>query len=728
MNQRTGSKYYLPVIIGLLFFVVGTFVAHGQLSIPGHPYPLEYKGSPNLKVYDITVTEEQKTKARTADEQSLLKPAKSGLLVDVLFSPGNSGLWDTLPDGMTIWRAAFHIEGASMINLVFSPYQLNKGVRVFLFDRKQQMVLGAFTDLNNKQFNKLATAYIPDDTIIVEIQVPRYQGSLGLIGISGIGCDFLNTKNTTSFQHGWFGESGACNADIKCINDSLVQVQKNAVVRIVFNGSERCTGTLLNNTLQDGINYLLTAEHCINKEAAANTAVFYFDYESPYCDGPDGNIHKSLSGSTIRATGDKLDFTLLELLEPVPFTYQAYYAGWDYSGYQPASGFVIHHPLGDVKKFSREDHPLKVANFGQGYADYTHWRVSHWEKGTTEKGSSGAAFFDEYGRIVGTLSGGAADCISPEEDYFQMFSHSWNDYPDQEKQLACWLDPLNLDKGYLEGFDPFADFRSTGDTLTNILHGELLTLETGTLAWGSYSGHNSGLVTGFAEKFSVSDNIKMPGLLLHVAKNYVTSLSSVINIKVWSGTGTPDEVLIETSVPLAYLAEDTLNFVEFDSILSVSGEFFAGYELEYNTPQDTFATYMAGNRLAEPVNSAFIYDGSQWQSLVDYTGGVVNSSFAIMPVVFDSIPGSDAVSEFDDPVIAFPNPADSQMWLEFHERTTLPMQVTMFNLQGQLVLERNYGPYQRIILLRLLNISSGIYLLRVKEGSLTHNLKVAIIK
>jgi lysyl endopeptidase len=728
MNNQSGNKYFQPLIIVLLMICLDTFAVHGQLSRPGRPYPLEYKGSPKLKVYDIIVTEEQKTKALKVDEQSLLKPAQSGLLVDVQYSPENSGTWDTLPDGTAIWRAAFNVKGASMINLVFSPYQLNKGARIFLFDRKQKMVLGAFTDLNNKPFKILATAHIPGDVIIVEIQVPQYRQSLGLFSISGIGCDFSNSKNTTSFKDGWFGESGACNTDIKCINDSLVRLLKNAVVRIVFNGTERCTGTLVNNTQQDGINYVLTAEHCISKETEANTAVYYFDYESPYCDGPDGSIHKSLSGSTIRATGDKLDFTLLELLEPVPFTYQPYYAGWDYSGYQPASGFIIHHPLGDVKKFSKEDHPLSIANFGQGYNNYTHWLVSHWEKGTTEKGSSGGAFFDAYGRIVGTLSGGLANCVSPDMDYFQMFSHSWDDYPAREKKLASWLDPLNQDKGYLEGFDPFADFRLTGDTLSNILPGELLTLEAGTLAWGSYSGHNSGLVTGFAEKFSISGNKKMPGLLLYVAKNYVTSLSSTINVKVWSGAGTPDKVLIEMSVPLADLVNDTLNFIEFDSIISVSGIFFAGYELEYNAPQDTFATYMVANRLSEPVNSAFVYDGSHWQSLVNYTGGQINSSFAIMPVIFDSIPESTIVPKFDDPVIAFPSPAGSHIWLEFHEMTALPLQVTMFNLQGQLVLERNYGPYQRSVLLQIQNIPDGIYIIKVSEGNQVHNLKVAIIK
>jgi hypothetical protein len=730
MNNQPGNKYCLSLFIGLLVFCINTFIVHGQLSRPGHPYPLEYKGSPDLKVYDLAITEEQKTEALFIDEQSMLKPAKSGLLIDVFYTPESAGTWDTLSDGLKIWRAAFHAGGASMMNLVFSPYQLKKGVRVFLFDRKQENVLGAFTDLNNKSINMLATANIPGDVLVVEIQVPGYLASSGSIAISGVGCDFSSAGNTKSLKDGWFGISGDCNIDINCINDSLVQVLKKSVVRIVYSGGERCTGTLVNNTRQDGINYLLTAEHCINKEAVANGAVFYFDYESPWCDGPDGSTHKSLSGSTIRATGDKLDFTLLELLEPVPFTYQPYYAGWDYSGYPPASGFTIHHPQGDVKKISEEDYTLIVSSFvGYGYDSDSHWLVSHWEQGTTEDGSSGSAFFDQYGRIAGTLTGGLANCNSSVKDYFQMFSHSWKDYPSPENQLAYWLDPFDQQNGYLEGFDPYKHFRSTGDTLSNIGKGELLTTETGTLAWGSYSGHNSEHLTGFAERYSISSNKNMPGLLLHVAKNNIAGpIASNITIKVWKGTTTPNEVLFEKTLSLAELAADALNFIEFDSVISVEGVFFAGYELEYNVPQDTFSTSMAENRLTEPFNTAYVYDGSNWQSLVNYTGGAVNSSFAVLPVVFDSIPQNLNIPKFTEDLIAYPNPASSQIWIEFREMSKLPIGVAIYNLQGQMVFEQSFGPYQRIIRLEQLNMSSGLYLIRVEDGNTVYNLKVVIIK
>src|SRR5512145_1180844 len=183
MIHHSGRLSLQAVKLSGLFLYLSSLSVFGQLSKPGHPYPVEYNGSPELIVYEILVAETYKTKALATDSQSMLKPAKSGFLVDVDFSTENSGTWDTIPDGTKIWRAAFHVEGASMMNVVFSPYQLNQGVKVFLFDSQQKSILGAFTYLNNKQFNVLATAHIPGDILIVEIQVPVYMPSLGTLSI-----------------------------------------------------------------------------------------------------------------------------------------------------------------------------------------------------------------------------------------------------------------------------------------------------------------------------------------------------------------------------------------------------------------------------------------------------------------------------------------------------------------------------------------------------------------
>lgn len=722
-------KYCLQLLICYILIIsIKHTDVHAQISGPGRPFPCSYMGSPRIPVYELEVTEAQRLSRQYGESGNMLKPAISGAFIQVDYSPEKTGIWDTLSNGTKLWRIGFYIKNAAFINLVFKPYKVNKGVKIFLYDQRQKVVLGSFTDMNNKPANILATAGIPDDTLFVEMQVPAYLDSFGFFAVANLGCDFEESASISYLKDGWFGKSGSCNMDINCVSNSLQQRLKRSIVRLIYDGTSRCTGTLVNNTQKDGKYYILTAEHCINDETTANNALFYFGYESPYCDGPDGNSGKSISGATMLATGSTLDFTLLELLEPVPIYYQAYYAGWDNTANAPASGFIIHHPMGDVKKISMENHPLVTGSYGSSYQDNTHWRVRHWETGTTEGGSSGAPFFNPFGRIVGTLTGGMATCTLPFNDFFQMFSHSWDDLTQPAQQLAYWLDPAGSQTEYIDGFDPYEEFWKSGDTLSNILEEDLILQESGNLSWGSYSGHNSDFLSQFAERFMTDSDKKMLGMLVNVADNYVASASASITFRVWSGNNLPDRIIYEKNLLLADLSADDRCFIEFDSLISVRDTFYAGYELNYDLPQDTFSTFMAANRIIDPHNSAYVFDGLQWKSLDDYTGGLLHSSFAVMPVVFDSIPANGQYNDTTDMVIAYPNPATTYISIEMTETATSDIQVSLFNLQGQLVYEGEFNGNLQVIRLEHLDLNNGIYIIRVKQGDIISNLKIAIIR
>jgi lysyl endopeptidase len=707
--------------VSLAFFLNNDALA--QLSRPGRPFPSGYPVSSVIPVYFVD-SEIPTEKALTDPDSLLLKPATSGLYIPIEYHPHSSGAWDTASDGTKIWRIGFTHKDAVLMNIIFSPYRLKEGVRLYLFDPAQENVIGALSDLNNKPFGQLATANIPGNTIIIEMHIPAYLDEYGELGIAGLGCDF--TGKAPEFKKDeWFGISGPCNIDISCENDHLISRLKNSVVRIVFNGHERCTGTLVNTSDNNGVYYVLTAGHCFKEEDEANSAVFYFQYESPYCNGPDGNTAQSLSGATIRARSDKIDFALLELLEPVPFTYHPYYAGWDYTDAAPGSGITIHHPLGDVKKIAFEEHPLTISSFGSLYNDNTHWLVSHWESGTTEAGSSGAPIFDESGKIKGTLTGGLAKCDNPVKDYFQMFSHSWKDFFRPEEQLAIWLDPLKSSNGSLEGNDPFEEFWLTGDTLSNISENEELSVESGGLEWGSYSGHNSLHTKAFAERFETSSKI-ISGINLFVKDNYISRTQRYLNLIIWSGSTVPEEIIYRKSVPLDNLIPHENNFIEFDTIVSPGPIFFAGFELFYPATQDTFSVYMAENRGIDGENTAYVSEGLQWSALNDYSGGTVNSSFAIFPVVYGSIPA--VPGEQENYVSVYPNPVLDQVRLIFRQMDEEPVKITVFNIQGQIIIDQEYGPFQHIIPLDLKRFSPGLYIIRVKQGDRLNNLKVSIVK
>ncbi len=727
MNIHSGTPFKLIQQVVLAGFLFCFSALHGQLSRPGNPFPLNYPGLKNPSLYEFTVSEQEKKQSQGIAEDPRLKPARSGMMIETDFDPGNSGTWDTLPDGMRVWRIAFRVREARLLNLVLKPYHVEPGVKIFLYDSLQQNILGAFTDLNNKSIQVLATGYIPGDLLIFELQMPSYVQKDSKLTIAGISCDFAEKSGNKQLKDGWFRFSGECNIDINCNTDSSLQVVKNAVVRIVFLGDERCTGTLLNNTLRDGRNYVLTASHCINTENIANTALFYFTYESPYCNGPDGSNAHSVSGATIRATSENMDFTLLELLDVLPVNFHPYYAGWDNTATVPSSSYTIHHPQGDVKKVSFETDPLTITSFGKDFDRNKHWLVRDWESGTTEAGSSGAGIFDSRNLLRGSLTGGEADCANSVNDYFQMFSHDWKDYPAPENQLAYWLDPLNLKVTTLEGFDPHALFWQSGDTLSNIGKDENLDLEMSDLTWGSWSGHNSRNTTQFAEHFVDTQKERVLGIMLHVAQNYITSTSSHLLLKIWRDESTPGSVIYEKSVNLIDISPNMVQFIEFDSIVAIEGSFFAGYELFYGNPVDTFSTFMAANRQSDTLNSAYVYTNNEWSTLNELSMGLIRSSFAIMPVVFDSI-GTPYQPPPTDKIKLYPNPANQYCWLELTEESVGPVHVSIYNLQGQIIQELDFGPYQRSLLIKTSTLGKGVYLVRADHENKTSVAKLLIIR
>jgi hypothetical protein len=306
-----------------------------------------------------------------------------------------------------------------------------------------------------------------------------------------------------------------------------------------------------------------------------------------------------------------------------------------------------------------------------------------------------------------------------------MVGHCWNDYPLSENQLACWLDPLNSNVKQMDGLDPYADFWKSGDTLSNILPDEALEFTVSGLAWGQYSGHNSLYINQFAEAFTENEHEKILGMMLHVDNNYVADSGSRMVVRIWQGGTSPGQVIYEKNVYLAELS-DTLNFIEFDSVVTLGTSFFAGYELFYSNPQDTFSVMMAENREAEGRNTAYVYR-DHWQSLEQFTGEIY-SSFAVFPVVFDSLPEEEPPLEFQDNAMAYPNPASSIVWIEFRDMLPDPVSITLSNLQGQIFENREYGPYQRLLSLDISRLSNGLYMIAIQQGSQVTRIKLVVLK
>ncbi len=426
---------------------------HAQISEGGVPPSFTTAlradiGTITTRSIDVPALMAQDTSAQSKDE-----PLRFGYPFDVDYDLNNSGTWDTLPDGGRLWRLEIQCPGAYSINLVYRAFWLPPGAKLYIYSADHSYVIGAFTERNNKDYGKFATAPVPGDACVLEYYEPASASSPGIIDIQRIVHAYRNLFDRSFVKDALdFGSSGSCNNNVNCPEGADWQDDKRAVAMILTSGGFRlCTGSLVNNVREDLTNYFLTANHCLGGEA---TWVFMFNYESPTCSNINGPTYMTVSGSTLRANNAYSDFALLELSETPPDSYYVYYAGWSAVDVAAQSEVCIHHPSGDIKKITFDYDPVVSSNYG-GSSGGSHWRVIQWDDGTTEPGSSGSPLFDSLThRIIGQLHGGTASCASLTSDYFGKFAKSWNYGSTAATRLKDWLDPDNTGTLELDGIDP----------------------------------------------------------------------------------------------------------------------------------------------------------------------------------------------------------------------------------------------------------------------------------
>lgn len=358
-----------------------------------------------------------------------------------------------------LFRLAIYSEGANSINIIFKEYALPHGAKLYIYNKQQTDMIGAFTSDNNKSCNKLACVPVLGDEIILEYFEPYNTNITGKLVIGKINHDFMGVKNgdfDTTRNNG-------CQVGINCSPEGDDwQTEKKAVCKILIGGTSFCSGVLLNNTNEDGTAFVLTANHCVNSQELAEESVFIFSYERLSCEGTAISDNHSISAATLRATNYLSDFTLLELSRKPLSTWEVYYAGWDCNDIQYAGGVGIHHPNGDYKKISTFNIIPKQSDCLQPNRTEHFYLIDEWiptlnGHGVTEGGSSGSPLFNSNHKVIGQLYGGCQghndNCFNPYNDFsnYGKIHSSWNNGSSCDTRLKDWLDPENSEISSFSG-------------------------------------------------------------------------------------------------------------------------------------------------------------------------------------------------------------------------------------------------------------------------------------
>lgn len=452
---------------------------YSQRSIGGVPPSFDYtstlKSTSGSEVFHI-VPDLDVERLRWEDEIAGKNgnAARIAVAVPVEIDMSVAGRWNVLPDSTHIWQQTVWVEGASGLIISYSDFYIPEGGKLFIYNKDKTHILGAYTHDTYPKGGRFATEPIAGDHFTLEYVASQKSAEKPRIAIESVGYMYRDSPCPEG-EFCWPGintSKGSCMRNVNCEEGQDWQNQKRGVVlyfisvlnvygKRVWNA---CSGSLINNTKEDGTPYVLTAHHCLlEKEADYAGAIVYFNHEFSDCNNGTSTDYKSLVGITpcaITPIDGGSDTFLYKLNDNVPKEWYPYYNGWDRRNNIAKSGAVVHHPNRDAKKIIIYKDPVTNDTYKDSHtgAANAHWRVVYNGVSVSEGGSSGSPLFNESGLIVGALTGGKSFCSSKTDpDWYGKLWYAWDQYPEDEiikRQLASFLDPLSKGVEYLAGYDP----------------------------------------------------------------------------------------------------------------------------------------------------------------------------------------------------------------------------------------------------------------------------------
>ncbi len=728
------------LLLLIILFTSILIPAHAQLSHGGKPLPfsknlLRASGSNStnglyidMPSFDIKQILQEDSIEQSFGELRALRFAKK-FYTDI--TPDNSGIHFTTPDGAKVWRVGIRSQGAYSLNILFSTFHLPDGASLFLYNPDQTKILGAFTEKNNSEDNILPLSPVQGDELIIEYQEPANAAFPGKLRISEVNHDYTDIFKV---RPGTPSDNGGCHQDPVCRDDLDKETQ--SVCLIILNGTLKCSGSMINNTAQDGIPYLLTSCHCLDKtgtaksrEEVASTIVVFFNYQSPACNtGIRGTEEMSMVSPVLRAADKELDMALLELNQIPPIDFRPYYAGWDLTPTPPAPYIGIHQPNGGIKKVAQSNQSLSIVTnrYLDGITFKELWVTNGWNIGTTEGGSSGSPFFDGQMRLIGALTGGGSTCAyQNKNDYYWTLKTAWDYYSEPNKQLKAWLDPLNSGATSLDGFNPYKSDSCL--RISNVQRNESYTnYQLNAPESGYLFGYNTLQTDEYADKFELSQKAYLYGVSLVTPVLSSPDADKKITVKVYNESQ-PETAIIsksflpqyedytsssnsftEKNKPFNYNSE---SYLKFDVPVEVNNNFYVSYQLDYSV-QSPFYVYSAVSK-ASRVNTAYYKNNNSWIPASSHVNNPVNTSLWINPVIkYRSESSIHKVEGYGKNARLY---KDSNAYFHIETDTPLNAVIEIYTLSGRKANTFDYSGNESSFSLQ--HLPKGIYIFKLQTSA-----------
>ncbi len=633
-------------------------------------------------------------------------PWRFGYNNDTDLNFSNSGTWLDLANGGKLWQVVLNCDNALTVNLTFENLTIPAGNEMYVFNPSKSFILGKFTR-NHIYEGQLGTELVPGSTAIVEYYVaPENVNAAKSLTISKVTHGY---RTAGEFQEKAFGSSGNCNMNSICPDGDPIRNPIRATMMLVSGSNGFCTGSMINNTANDGRPYVLTANHCTGSNNFAQW-IFRFNWASANCSNPGSSpSFVSMSGSTLRSRRTASDFCLVEItgdLEngTVPEAYNTYFPGWDNSGSTPSVTTCVHHPSGDIKKIAFDDNAATSGNGMGSTENNSQWVVSWDRNTTTEPGSSGSPLFDQNNRIIGQLWGGGASCSNlSAPDYYGKVSSSWDpNGSNSSNHLQTWLDPSDTETT-LDGFDPITYCNSTfTSSQTNEMcfgddNGSIdVSFLTGVSAGATFDIGNGAQTSGLFENLAQGSYTVVVIDGEACATNVSVTLGGPGNLTTGAGTG----------------AEITPNSGSIN--LTVVGG-TPGFTFSWTGPDGFTADTEDLSGIAGGVYSVFVTDANGCTTSRDVT---VNSF----------VDSSNNLEELtSDAIKVFPNPSNGVFNVTLNGSFEGAFAATVMDLSGRVIYTRSIEN-KNMFALDLSDASNGTYIVQLASDKVLVTKRIVIKK
>lgn len=439
----------------LLFVVVFLFASCfsllvAQATFGGSPEGLNYSKDQLNNIPSLTFKALDITKLEAEDQNSMANRFAAPIAVDI--QPEQHGRWSTLADGTAIWQLKIKVNQAKGLILFYEDFNLAAGDKLFVYTADGEQIKGAYTKASQGKTDRFMTDLTLGDEVIVEYQAPHISNR-SPFHIWRIDAAYKSLDQAKGINSTGFGASSDCHDNVECPAGDEWTVERNAVARVIVvvdGGTGFCSGTLMNNTAQDGRLLFLSAFHCMDGYTPLyDLWRFDFYYASPTCENPLMEPEfRSVLGSDSLAGRRANDFLLLDLHPQTAFNMEFHWAGWDRRAHVPDSSTLLHHPLGDIQKISSSVTQASIFTNSINWNNSVTTPPNHhfnvlYNNGTIEPGSSGSALFNQDHRVVGQLQGsGNSTTCDATTGFFARLFMSWEGGGTPASRLKDWLDPL----------------------------------------------------------------------------------------------------------------------------------------------------------------------------------------------------------------------------------------------------------------------------------------------